>query len=207
MINVSIEKKKAYQERARQKQIAKINSPEYKAKMQLKAKASYEKAKAKQAEKRHAKVKTKAKTKTASVRLNTPAKPRKPIKSKGLLGSPRSKSDIELHDKMAELGCICCIKQGLILPFSGSPVSIHHTAGRTTPNCHKKVLPLCAWHHDTPIPINHPNYTQYAHVFPIHAKGNVGGKVAWEKVNGTQEALILEVLVNIGLESVNDIEH
>lgn len=48
-----------------------------------------------------------------------------------------------LWNKLAELGCIACIKDGRYQPH----VSIHHIDGRTKPDCHKLVLPLCAGHH------------------------------------------------------------
>ena len=43
------------------------------------------------------------------------------------------------------IGCIACF-------IDGQPnfeVSIHHCDGRTKPGAHKKVLPLCARHHQT----------------------------------------------------------
>jgi hypothetical protein len=55
----------------------------------------------------------------------------------------RTPADIELHDRMAALGCIACMKDGKFNPV----VSIHHIDGRTKPDCHSLVLPLCAGHH------------------------------------------------------------
>lgn len=48
-----------------------------------------------------------------------------------------------LWDRLAQLGCVACYKDGIFNPH----VSIHHVEGRTKPDCHKKVLPLCAGHH------------------------------------------------------------
>lgn len=48
-----------------------------------------------------------------------------------------------LHDRIASIGCIACRLDGI----SNSLVSIHHIDGRTKPNAHKKVLPLCGPHH------------------------------------------------------------
>lgn len=48
-----------------------------------------------------------------------------------------------LWDRMAALGCIACLEDGV----ARFEVSIHHIEGRTKPDCHKKVLPLCAGHH------------------------------------------------------------
>jgi hypothetical protein len=48
-----------------------------------------------------------------------------------------------LWSELAEIGCIACMKDGIYEP----DVSIHHIDGRTKPDCHKLVLPLCASHH------------------------------------------------------------
>ncbi|WP_339669077.1 Ref family recombination enhancement nuclease [uncultured Paraglaciecola sp.] len=82
----------------------------------------------------------------------------------------------------------------MIKPFSGAVVSIHHIDGRTKEGAHKKCLPLCGWHHDVPIPKNSPAFAKYPFVFPIHAKGSVGGRASWEAENGTQEALLAQVM-------------
>ena len=54
-----------------------------------------------------------------------------------------SKKEKELWNAIAELGCIACRKDGRFNPY----VSIHHCDGRTKPGAHKKVLALCAGHH------------------------------------------------------------
>lgn len=49
-----------------------------------------------------------------------------------------------LHDRLArEVGCIACRLDGRI----NMHVSIHHIDGRTKPDAHKLVLPLCGPHH------------------------------------------------------------
>lgn len=58
-------------------------------------------------------------------------------------GSTPSKAERELWDDLASLGCIACRKDGIF----NSMVSIHHIDGRTKPGAHRKVLPLCAGHH------------------------------------------------------------
>ncbi len=58
-------------------------------------------------------------------------------------GSTPNKADLALWDALANLGCIACLQDGRINPF----VSIHHIDGRTKPEAHQKVLPLCAGHH------------------------------------------------------------
>jgi hypothetical protein len=212
MIAVSIEKKKLYQERARKKELERRSSDEYKEKTFKQAKASQERSMAKQREKQKSSVvnktrskpnsksgKPKSPIKTSSLyKASPPAKPRKPIKSKGLMGVSRTKYEVALHGKMSELGCICCIKKGLIQPFSGAWSTNHHMDGRTKPDCHKRCLPLCEWHHDKPIEKDHPYFTLRPDIFPIHAKGSIGGRVPWEKENGAQDELLVEVLTLIG---------
>lgn len=62
------------------------------------------------------------------------------LKSRQLARTP---ADIELHDRLAALGCIACMKDGKRNTY----VSIHHIDGRTKPGCHQLVLPLCGPHH------------------------------------------------------------
>ena len=58
-------------------------------------------------------------------------------------GRPPTASETRLHNQIAALGCIACRLDGRINRY----VSIHHIDGRTKPDAHKKVLPLCAGHH------------------------------------------------------------
>lgn len=58
-------------------------------------------------------------------------------------GRTPTKSEKHLHNQIAALGCIACRKDGIFTEM----VSIHHIDGRTKPDAHKKVLPLCAGHH------------------------------------------------------------
>ena len=46
-------------------------------------------------------------------------------------------------DKVSQLGCIVCLKHGM----GYTPCEIHHIYGKTKPNTHYKVLPLCFEHH------------------------------------------------------------
>ena len=70
-------------------------------------------------------------------------KRRKPIKSRGMAGRPRTAREKQFHDAVASLGCIACLKDGNHNPV----VSIHHIEGRASESSHMKVLPLCAGHH------------------------------------------------------------
>ncbi|MBD3587531.1 MULTISPECIES: Ref family recombination enhancement nuclease [Salinimonas] len=208
MTDVQIEKRlaqqKRSQERARQRQIEKQRSPEYRAKQREKQRATAERQRAKalankdkQLEKARAQAKAQRTRAIERAELKGPNSPtrNKPIKFKGMAGKARTKSDMSLHDKLGQLGCICCINAGLIQPFSGSPVSIHHIRGRTITDAHKYVLPLCAWHHDTPVP---QDSGVSSDIFPIHSKGSEGGRVRWEEVNGKQHLLLEQVMELVG---------
>lgn len=67
-----------------------------------------------------------------------------PIKSKGMKGSPVSAAQKAFHDQLASrIGCVACRMDGIFNDY----VSIHHLDGRTKPDAHWKVLPLCGSHH------------------------------------------------------------
>ena len=75
-----------------------------------------------------------------------------------------------------------CVREGL----GQSPAAIHHTDGKTKPEAHFKVLPLCAAHHQ------HGGYG-----VALHA-----GKAQFESRYGTEEELlqwVAERLVARGL--------
>jgi hypothetical protein len=59
-------------------------------------------------------------------------------------GKAPSKAEKGYHDRLASVvGCIACRKDGRV----NHHVSIHHIDGRTKPDAHWLVLPLCAPHH------------------------------------------------------------
>jgi hypothetical protein len=59
-------------------------------------------------------------------------------------GRAPTDAEKQLHDRLArEIGCIACLLDGR----RNLTVSIHHTDGRTKPGAHRRVLPLCAGHH------------------------------------------------------------
>lgn len=59
-------------------------------------------------------------------------------------GRAPTKAEKALHDRMArEICCIACRMDDI----ENHWVVIHHIDGRTKPDAHKKVLPLCAGHH------------------------------------------------------------
>lgn len=75
----------------------------------------------------------------ASVQRKAPARKAK-LKAKQRAVTPAEKL---LWDRLAQLGCVACLKDGQFNPH----VSIHHVDGRTKPGCHLLVLALCAPHH------------------------------------------------------------
>lgn len=75
----------------------------------------------------------------ASVQRKAPAR-KAAMKAKQRAVMPVEKA---LWDRLAQLGCVACLKDGHFNPY----VSIHHVDGRTKPGCHLLVLALCAQHH------------------------------------------------------------
>lgn len=63
-------------------------------------------------------------------------------------------------------------------------VSLHHVDGRTKIWAHAKVLPLCAYHYDTPAPSHAPD-----ELTPIHRVN----KKEWVEMNGTEDELLKQV--------------
>jgi hypothetical protein len=223
------EKQFAAQQRARDKQMAKLNDPVYQAEQlekkiaqsnkqreklatpehQAKVRAQQEasiqrqmekKKTADPAKKRKSSTKVATKSITAGAGLKRTSLPKTTksiirktaIKKTSMAGKTPTRSEKEMHDKIAQIGCICCVNLGFIEAFeSGQPVSVHHTDGRTKPHAHEVCLPLCAGHHDTPLPTK-AERERHPLVFPIHAKGKEGGKKLWEAQNGTQEQLVLQ---------------
>lgn len=177
------EKKKAAQERAAARMLQKQQDPEYKQKLidKQNAKKEAELQKIKQEQLAPKPIKEFKKVSKA--------------KTTGLAGRARKAWEIELHNQMAAIGCICCLNKGLIVE-GDSFVSIHHVKGRTGPDAHEYCLPLCAYHHDQVLPKEVQE--KYPQIFPVHAKGKIGGKVSWEKENGTQLKLVKQVWDIIG---------
>lgn len=58
-------------------------------------------------------------------------------------GRTPTRKESEFMDKASSIGCIACLLDGHVTPT----VSIHHIDGRTKPDAHYNVLPLCAGHH------------------------------------------------------------
>jgi hypothetical protein len=97
-------------------------------------------------------------------------------------GRAPTKAEKQLWHDMAGLGCIACHLDGHVNPW----VSIHHIDGRTKPDAHKKVLPLCAGHHQD-------GTGQDKSLIAIHP-----WKARFEEKYGTQEELLAIVLEKLG---------
>lgn len=97
-----------------------------------------------------------------------------------------NKSEIKLHSELRSMGCcVCRFINGVEMDFDNveSVTAIHHIDGRTKPNAHSLVIPLCAKHH------------QYgtAQQPSIHANGTAGGKAQFKQAYGTDEYELLEL--------------
>ncbi|EIG9281381.1 recombinase [Salmonella enterica] len=122
-----------------------------------------------------------------------PAKPRKPIKSRGLKGRTPTAEEKRIANALGSLPCIACYMHGVI----NNVVSLHHIDGRTAPDCHKKQLPLCNWHHQYAAP---PEIRKiYPWLVPVHADGNVGGKSEFSRLNKPEGDLLVDAYLLAGL--------
>ena len=97
-------------------------------------------------------------------------------------GSTPTKAEKALWSRMSALGCIACAQDGI----KNTHVSIHHIDGRTKPGAHKKVLPLCAPHH------------QQDDTDPIQRVAVHPNKARFEQQYGTQIELLHQVMLLIG---------
>ncbi|MDM7308515.1 Ref family recombination enhancement nuclease [Klebsiella pneumoniae] len=115
-----------------------------------------------------------------------PAKLRKPIKSRGLKGRTPTAEERRVADALGALPSIACYMHGVI----NTEISLHHIEGRTAPDCHKKQLPLCKWHHQCAAP---PEIRKiHPWLVPVHADGAVGGKAAFSALNKPEAALLVD---------------
>jgi len=113
----------------------------------------------------------------------------KRTKSKGIKGRNPTALEKILANKIGDIGCICCLNKKWYTSEmqeqeSTKFVSLHHIEGRTKEWAHAKVLPLCAYHHDTPAPSHAPE-----ELTPIHR----GNKKEWIELNGTEDELLKQV--------------
>lgn len=121
--------------------------------------------------------------------IDVDAKLPKPLKSKGTKGRNPTAIEKRLGNKIGDIGCICCLNKDWYTSDMQEQemtkfVSLHHVDGRTKEWAHAKVLPLCAYHHDTPAPSHAPD-----ELTPIHR----GNKKEWVELNGTEDELLKQV--------------
>lgn len=171
------QKKLAASKKQQEKAIAKAKTPEYKAQIAKRNQDAQERARAK------AQARASEPKKLATSLKTTRKAPAK--SSRGLKGRTPTAEEKRIMDALCKLPCIACQLHGRENPV----ISYHHIDGRTKPLAHGRGLPLCAHHHDTPAPKE--VIEQYPDLIPVHARGTVGGKRAWEAIHGTQESLVL----------------
>jgi hypothetical protein len=155
------------------KRHARVSSPEYRAEQA-------EKARKKQEEKAAAPPAVKARS--------------TPIRSRGSKGRTPTAAERRVMDALGKLPCIACLKNGK----ETVEISLHHIDGRTKPDAHKLVLPLCKWHHQHAAPDEWR--AEYSWLVPVHACGTVGGRAEFEAANGTEYELLRESYTRAGIE-------
>lgn len=203
--NARLEKARQQQGRARERQIAKMKDPEYREKRLEKARktaiSSAEKRRAKladpayiaaQMEKKREALKRSRDKAVAGGKDKKTSPPAK--KTKASPSRERSKTSDEkvLWDELGQIGCIACLQHGK----ERLHVSIHHIDGRTKPDCHKRVIPLCDFHHDTAAPAEARR--DYPWLTPRHAKGTIGGRAEFERLNAPEHDLLVIAYTMIG---------
>lgn len=99
-----------------------------------------------------------------------------------LKGRNPTKKEAEHMEAVSELGCIVCLNTTGVKV----PAEIHHVIGKTKPNAHFSVLPLCFEHHrkgNRFRPISRHPY-----------------KKRFEDAYGTEEELLKQVNKMVGAE-------
>lgn len=202
-----INRQKAAQERARAKQLEKLKDPVEREKRFKKQLASANRMAQKQQEKYSSpeyreQQREKALARAIAAQEKAKAKPPKKKKAtRGLKGRTANAEETKVMNAIGQLPCIACYVHGRHSPI----VSLHHVFGRTKPNSHKYVLPLCCYHHDTLLPKEERE--KYPDMVPVHAKGKYGGKSQFGAANGTEISLLRKVyeMASLPLEYINDI--
>lgn len=101
-------------------------------------------------------------------------------------GTSLTKAEKTLHKQLRSIGCcVCRFINDVDMDFDNveSVTAIHHIEGRTKPNAHSLVIPLCAPHHQ------HGTKEQPS----IHANGSHGGKHQFKEVYGVDEYELMEM--------------
>lgn len=108
----------------------------------------------------------------------------KRMKSNGMKGRTPTADEQRFMDAMGALPCVACLKDGR----ENHHVSLHHVAGRTAPDAHKKVIPLCSGHHQD----GTGEDKSLIAVHPYRAR--------FESMYGTQMELLAEAKLMLGME-------
>lgn len=132
-------------------------------------------------------------TKPKKATSNKAVKTTKKATGKGLLGRTPTAAEARVMEQIGALPCECCARMGRYSPV----ISLHHTNGRSDPLAHMENLPLCCWHHDTPA--SKDVLIKYPDLIPVHAKGSLGGKAAWEEIFGKQADMLVDVWEKLDL--------
>ncbi|MGQ3940976.1 recombinase [Enterobacter hormaechei subsp. xiangfangensis] len=164
------EKKRAAADRALKRHREKIASPEYRDKCREKLQLQQDKAREKAREK-------------ASIQTQAISSPRR-SSSRGLKGRSPTAEEKRYQEAIAKLPCAACALHGVYSPV----IVLHHIDGRTAPDAHKKVLPLCNWHHQYAAPIEMRH--KHPWLVPVHADGITGGKSEFTRLNASEAALL-----------------
>lgn len=170
------EKSKRAAERATAKKRARMATPEYREKQMEAAR--------RQEQKRREKAVQKAANPPAKTQRSKPA-------SKGLKGRTITAEERKIQDAIGKMPCIACQIHGKHSP----EISLHHIYGRTVPDAHKYVLPLCKWHHQYAAPLS--VRIEFPWLVPIHADGKIGGKASFITHNADEGTLFQMVRNNI----------
>jgi hypothetical protein len=113
----------------------------------------------------------------------------KPMKSRGMKGRPPTAEEARFMDRMGQLPCIACLKDG----WANHVISLHHIDGRTKPGAHFLVLPLCGPHHQQ-------DDSDIRQRISVH-----GRKATFQTRYGTERELLAECVAM--LESQNRDDH
>lgn len=159
------EKRIASARRSADKRLARVRSPEY------------------QAQQREKQI-LKRQEEAEKPRKATPVNKSRPVSTRGLKGRAPTADERRIMDALARLPCIPCWLHAHHQPI----ISLHHIDGRTAADAHKRVLPLCSWHHQVAAPKDVRD--QFPWLVPVHACGSVGGKAEFTRLNASEDELL-----------------
>lgn len=186
---------RAAQVRAREREKEKRNDPQWRAAQKQKQLAALQRQRERQAEKQNSpehKQQLADKRQASWQRSKKPAATtRKP--SRGIKGRSPTADERRVMDALGSLPCIACLLHGV----TTSEISLHHIAGRTAPDAHKKVLPLCVHHHQHAAPADVRE--AYPWLVPVHACGTVGGKADFSQRNLPEMDLLIRAYALAGI--------